>query len=76
MKKTTKKKAAMFERELKDLQHVRITTCFAIYTMSTRQMKEVMRAHNVPIPKLRIEMIDRLAKHFGAIGAKVTVRIG
>jgi hypothetical protein len=77
MKKTTKttKKAAGFSREV-TAQAAYLATRCAISEMGTREMKEVMRAHKVPIPKLRSEMIDRLANHFGSTGAKVTVRIG
>jgi hypothetical protein len=75
MKKKTTKKAAGFSREVTGPAAYVATRC-AIAEMGTREMKEVMRAHQVPIPKLRGEMIDRLARHFGATGAKITVRIG
>ncbi len=75
-KTTTKKKAAGFARELKDREHVTITTHWAIQTMSTREMKEVMRAHGVPIPQYREAMVVALAHHFDEAGTKVTVQIG
>jgi len=76
MKKTTnKKKAAVITREIEPARSYYVAR-WALSTMPAWQIKELLRERGVPIPKLRDDMLDRLAQHVEDTGAKVTVRIG
>lgn len=44
--------------------------------MSTRQMKDIMRHNSIPIPKMKREMVIRLASFIRSRKSPVTILIG
>lgn len=44
--------------------------------LSTRELTEIMRRKRVPIPKIKCDMVERLAEYLAAEGESITVTIG
>jgi hypothetical protein len=52
------------------------TLSACIEQMPTRPLKELLRAHAIPIPKMKSEMVIRLATVLRSRKLPVTIRIG